>query len=141
MTNAELLDLLREARDSVERDMDYTEIPDQVSREHQRLLNLRARIDAALAEGCPDCGHQYGQQEYCQGDGHAEHAESATPVVEWIDYGEWGAKSTQIDGFALTVRAHGLPGPWHWEAPRCSGYAATKDEAKSAAIAAARGMR
>ena len=41
--------LLAEARDSVERDMDYTEIPDQVSREHQRLLNLRARIDAALA--------------------------------------------------------------------------------------------
>lgn len=70
-----------------------------------------------------------------------EHADSAQSAVEWIDYGEWGAKSTQIDGFALTVRAHGLPGPWHWEAPRCSGYAATKDEAKSAAIAAARGMR
>ena len=106
--------LLREAREA----LDYVgQVP--TGERNSRARALERRIDAALAE----------------------HADSATPVVEWIDYGEWGAKSTQIDGFALTVRAHGLPGPWHWEAPRCSGYAATKDEAKSAAIAAARGLK
>ena len=45
--------LLREARESVERDVDYTEIPDQVSREHTRLTKLLKRIDVALAEVNP----------------------------------------------------------------------------------------
>ena len=74
MTNAELLALLREARNALSQGC-----------WNGSCCGVRTRIDAALAEGCPDCGHQYGQQEYCQGDGHAQHADSATPVVEWVN--------------------------------------------------------
>ena len=113
MTNTELIELLREARKVVAYPF--------ITVEHHQLL---ARIDAALA------------------------AHAAVPpseeTVEWISYGDWCEKSSnKFDGFfQLTIRAHALPGgPWHWEAPRRSGYAPTKDEAKAAAIAAARGMK
>jgi hypothetical protein len=77
MTNAELLDLLREARDVCE----YPEfIPSSGNISHAR--QVRARIDAALAErqdkppcscgqpypcmkGCPDCCHSQGYLDYC----------------------------------------------------------------------------
>ena len=106
-------ELLREAREALVRAENRMMAPP-----HQ-VPDVIQRIDAALAE------HESKER------------------VEWFDYGEWGAKSSKINGFQLTVRAHPpLPGgPWHWEAPRCSGYAATKDEAKSAAIAAARGIK
>ena len=36
------------------------------------VMSLRAQIDS-LGEflGCPDCGQPFGQEPYCQGDGHA----------------------------------------------------------------------
>jgi hypothetical protein len=101
------------------------------------------RIDAALAEGCPDCGHQYGQQEYCQGDGHAEHADSATPVVEWCAVGDTWATAYPVDGVEMTVMRW-ADGPWKWWTKletSAQGTASTENEAKSAAIAAARGLK
>ena len=62
-------------------------------------------------------------------------------AVRWIDYGPYHAKSIRVDNFALTVTAHGINGPWHWEAPRSSGYEPTIDAAKAAAIRAAKGQR
>ena len=116
MTNAELLALLREARDSVERDMDYTEIPDQVSREHIRLTGLLARIDAALAE----------------------HADSDTPVVEWKT--EMGLHATTVNGVNIAVFPMAEDGKWT-AALHVAEPFTTLDEAQRAAIAAARGMR
>lgn len=109
--------LLREAREDLA--LAYADI--DALRQTRKMSTLTDRIDAALAVH--------------------DAVSPSEETVEWFDYGEWGSKSSKIDGFQLTVRAHGLPGPWHWEAPRSSGYAATKDEAKAAAIAAARGMR
>ncbi len=114
--------LLREARNSVALEVAAV-AAFRVSDADKRVLDLLKRIDAALAvhDAVPPSEEK----------------------VEWISYGDWCEKSSnKFDGFQLTVRAHALPGgPWHWEAPRCSGYAATKDEAKSAAIAAARGLK
>ena len=41
--------LLREARDSVARDADWTQYPDQLDAEYRQLTDLLNRIDAALA--------------------------------------------------------------------------------------------
>ena len=117
MTIDEAVELLREAR-SVIRPIHTLDS----ATGHYRWFHdtLCQRIDEALAR---------------------HNAEEQT-TVEWISFGAWCEKSSKIDGFQLTVRAHALPGgPWHWEAPRCSGYAPTKDEAKAAAIAAARGQK
>lgn len=141
MKTEELLALLREARNKLD---GHAEDPLR-----QRLSDtaaLRDRIDAALAEGCPDCGHPYGQQEYCQGDGHAERVDSVTPVVEpdpWWSPSSHRAKEGKCD---LHVWRRSLE-EWGWtayiyrEREVGSGVCNTLDEAKAAAIAAARGLR
>ena len=111
-----------------------------------------ARIDAALAEGCPDCGHPYGQQDYCQGDGHAERQDSAKEVVESdaptaLPEAEWWAppqQQAEIGGVYLRVWC-ASPHEWHWtvwRAPQVeSGKCTTEAEAEAVAIAAARGVK
>ena len=124
--------LLREARE----DVDAMGNGD-LCRAIDRALALH---DAALAEGCPDCGHQYGQQEYCQGDGHAEHADSDTPVAEW----EQRQGSYIHDDGVNELRVYLWGDEWHWHTVveyRADGTCATEAEAKSAAIAAARGLK
>jgi hypothetical protein len=128
---------------------------------------LKNRIDAALAErqdkppcscgqpapcmnGCSDCGHSQGYLDYCQGDRHAdrlaERQDSATDVVEWrlgddcdeefVYYEAYPDSDTGLD----VVRFK--DGKWRWTMScEKQGYCDTEAEAKSAAIAAARGMR
>jgi hypothetical protein len=103
-------------------------------------IALLARIDAALAEGCPDCGHPYGQQDYCQGDGHAERADSAKDVVEW----EERQGSYIHDDGVNELRVYLWGDQWHWHTVveyRANGICTTEAEARRAATAAARGMR
>lgn len=80
--------------------------------------NLLARIDAALAE----------------------HADSATPVVEWTQ-----RQGSYIhDDGVNELRVYLWGDEWHWHTVveyRADGTCATEAEAKSAAIAAARGMK
>lgn len=122
MTNAELLNLLREAREAVEWDFDWSEHSQASDR--KVALDLLTRIDAALAE----------------------HADSATPVVEWclgdncdedfVYYEAYPDSDTGVDAGRFK------DGKWRWTMSReQQGYCDTLDEAKSAAIAAARGMR
>jgi len=79
---------------------------------------LVARIDAALAE----------------------HADSATPVVEW----EQRQGSYIHDDGVNELRVYLWSNEWHWHTVveyRANGTCATEAEAKSAALAAARGMK
>jgi hypothetical protein len=111
MTNAELVALLREARES--------HCPSWRFR-----CGICSRIDAALAA----------------------HADSATPVVEWrlgddcdedfVYYEAYPDSDTGVDAVRFK------DGKWRWTMSReQQGYCDTLDEAKSAAIAAARGLR
>ena len=140
MTNAGLLDLLREARENLASMGMRRGGPSSFDRQQadRGVADLHARIDAALAEGCPDCGHRYGQQEYCQGDGHAEYADSATQVVEWKT--EMGLHATTVNGVNIAVFPMTEDGKWT-AALHVAEPFNTLDEAKAAAIAAARGMR
>jgi hypothetical protein len=73
----------------------------------------------------------------------AEHADSATPVVEWCAVGDTWATAYPVDGAEMTVMRW-ADGPWKWWTKletSAQGTASTEVEAKSAAIAAARGMR
>jgi hypothetical protein len=169
VTNAELLDLLRESRVSVQFHIGLL----AWSNNHSPLKTAKlakaeetlARIDAALAErqdkppcscgqpypcmkGCPDCCHSQGYLDYCQGDRHAERADSATDVVEWA----YDAGTTQKAAFLdmeLFVWPSVLHHSYKWSVTltrntvhySIHGYCATEAEAKSAAIAAARGMK
>ena len=123
MTNAELLNLLREARKFVV-DAKRLWIEWDNEQEERAVVSMLARIDAALAE----------------------HADSATSVVEWrlgddcdedfVYYEAYPDSDTGVD----VVRFKG--GKWRWTMSReQQGYCDTLDEAKSAAIRAARGMR
>ena len=102
-----------------------------------------ARINAALAEGCPDCGHPYGQQDYCQGDGHAERQDSAKDVVESKPV-DWGAPDrfqiAHVESFVAEVFPDRDGKGWVWAIAQRDN-ANTEAEAKAAAIAAARGMK
>jgi len=121
-------ELLREARESVFRDSLCREYDDThktaAMEEHKRRTRLLDRIDAALAE----------------------RQDSATDVVEWrlgddcdeefVYYEAYPDSDTGLD----VVRF--LGGKWRWTMSReKQGYCDTLDEAKQAAIAAARGMR
>jgi hypothetical protein len=97
-------------------------------------------------KGCPDCCHSHGYLDYCQGDRHAERQDSAKDVVEWrlgddcdeefVYYEAYPDSDTGLD----VVRFKG--GKWRWTMSReQEGYCNTLDEAKSAAIAAARGLK
>lgn len=123
MTNAELLDLLRETRGTLR---DFAENFDCDSDAHKYGTTCRAcdaakqrdRIDAALAEPL----------------------DSATPVVEWRP----ADQRVFLDGVSLRVVLH-TDGLWLWSVywPLShrteQGRVATEEEAKSAAIAAAKG--
>ena len=122
MTNAELLDLMREARESIAQDFDSGPAG------RRTLLDLLKRIDAALAE----------------------HADSATPVVESVVWRNTpDGEDAVVNNAVLSV--WGWRGGWAWQRKPLaepsylnrteSGLSTTLDEAKSAAIAAARGMK
>jgi hypothetical protein len=116
--------LLREARESVFRDSLCREYDDShkaaAMEEHRRRTRLLDRIDAALAE----------------------RADSAKDVVE-SEPVEWQDSERRFgwcDETETSVRIEHIfdAQRWSWEV---SGLALTEAEAKSAAIAAARGMR
>jgi hypothetical protein len=116
--------LLREARDSVARDADWTQYPDQLDAEYRQLTDLLARIDAALAE----------------------RQDSAKDVVEWRvmqdEDGFWEAYPADGETALDVLRCE--DGLYRWSATvkrEELGFCATESEAKSAAIAAARGLR
>ena len=70
----------------------------------------------------------------------AEPLNSATPVVEW----EQRQGSHIHDDGVNELRVYLWGDEWHWHTVveyRANGTCATEDEAKSAAIAAARGMK
>jgi hypothetical protein len=128
VTNAELLDLLREARESVylhkERLIDCPhELDDCTCDLAAQKVELLYRIDAA----------------------HAERQDSATDVVEsktrwWPSHQE-----TVIDGACARVWLQDAEN-WGWwifkdHGVRDTGFAKTEVEAKEAAIAAARGLK
>jgi hypothetical protein len=100
--------LLREARVVV---YEYGPLDEDIAEP-----DLLARIDAALAE----------------------HADSATPVVEWKT--EMGLHATTVNGVNIAVFAMAEDDKWT-AALHVAEPFNTLDEAKSAAIAAARGMR
>jgi hypothetical protein len=114
MTNEELIDLLREARKHVDLTTGYFEVYND--------NNLLSRIDSALAE----------------------RQDSAKDVVEWTkgaSEDDYTYAQLDSDTYVDVIQADGQ---WRWSALReqgCGGYCATEAEAKSAAIAAARGMR
>jgi hypothetical protein len=81
-----------------------------------KVTQTIARIDAALAEPL----------------------DSTTPVVEW-KADAFGTEYVRR-GNMLSMVTQTLDGNWGWET-RTEGYADTEAEAKSAAIAAARGLK
>jgi hypothetical protein len=112
--------LLREARDRLSLHMET-----YFSQQNGSMfltIDLVNRIDAALA----------GRQD------------SATDVVEWTkgaSEDDYTYAQLDSDTYVDVIQADGQ---WRWSALReqgCGGYCATEAEAKSAAIAAARGMR
>jgi len=114
--------LLREARESVFRDSLCREYDDShkaaAMEEHRRRTRLLDRIDAAIAE----------------------RQDSATDVVEW----EQRQGSCIHDDGVNELRVYLWGDQWHWHTVveyRANGICATEAEAKSAAIAAARGLR
>ena len=153
MTNADLRGLLREARDTLDSEASTPEELDFVS-----------RIDAALAGPVEEihaaCGRVHRNGAVCiletvllirertaerdEARAEVERLRAALAVheaegaVRWISYGPYHAKSVRVGNFELTVTAHGINGPWHWEAPRTSGYEPTFDAAKAAAERAAK---
>ena len=125
MTNTELLDLLREARVSVFHDHEYARIfgteTDPAVAAVPKLADLLARIDAALAE----------------------RQDSATDVVE-SEPVDWGAPDrfqiAHVGSFVAEVFPDRDGKGWVWAIARRDN-ANTEAEAKSAAIAAAKGLR
>ncbi len=121
MTNAELLDLLREARESVFRDSLCREYDDShkaaAMEEHKRRTNLMDRIDAALANS----------------------RDSTTEVVQWLSPEKKPTVFLASRGGASLEVSLGAE-RWFWDVS-LYGDCATEAEAKSAAIAAARGLK
>jgi hypothetical protein len=121
MTNAELIDLLREATSYLDDVVRSAPEKWKWTDEQREANDLMHRIDAALA-------------------GHADSAQSA---VEWCAVGDTWATAYPVDGVEMTVMRW-ADGPWKWWTKletSAQGTASTEEEAKSAAIAAARGMR
>lgn len=119
MTHAELLDLLREARDFMHQAA-ISRGPCPDCTECDLRDTIIAKADAALA--APEA---------------EERVDSATPVVEWAKNPqtlEWYAKMSPF-----FVEVHYNNG-WKW-AVVSSGEAPSEAEAKAAAITAARGMK
>ena len=124
MTNAEMLALLREAADHMKAiAKDRGPCPDCVSCD--RGLDITTRIDAALAE----------------------HADSATPVVESDDL--WWTPSShrakegkyEMHIWRMSLKQWGWSTYAYQEREVGSGLCNTLEEAKSAAIASARGLK
>ena len=112
--------LLREARDSVDLDAEAAG-NSRFASEDERVSGLLSRIDAALAE----------------------RQDSETDIVEWQKGGSEDDYAYAQPSSDTYVTVSWLDGQWRWSARRvqgCSGYCATEAEAKSAAIAAAKGM-
>jgi hypothetical protein len=118
VTNAELLDLLREARV-------FVGFCPTTQEGIDRVCEVRDRIDAALAE----------------------RQDSAKDVVEWKQYVAGGWSEAKIGADTLAAVGpfdHDWGTQWRWRVTReqgCVGYCATEAEAKDAAIAAARGTK
>ena len=112
--------LLREARKFVV-DAERLWIEWDNEQEERAVVSMLARIDDALAEHKAE-----------------ERVDSATPVVEW-ETDAFGNDYVK-QGNVLSMVAQTLDGNYGWET-RTEGYADTEAEAKSAAIAAARGMK
>lgn len=116
MGNAELVALLREARDAVEWDFDWSEHSQASDR--KVALDLLARIDAALA------------------------VHDAVPPseveVEWRLANRPHVFLAHLNDADMALRVDW--DRWYWKVTR-EGHTFTLDEAKSAAIAAAKGMR
>lgn len=128
MKNADLLALLREAR----RNLKDVEIRNEDTGKWEwENKDLRDRIDAALAES----------------------QDSAKPVVAADDVW-WEDKTFRaaLPGAVLSVKSDG-PRRWYWYVgfpkrmgqhglvERCEGVAATLDDAKKAAVEAAKGAK
>ena len=117
--------LLREARDSVALDAEAAG-NSRFASEDERVSGLLARIDAALAE-------------------HADSAQSAVESeVEWTQDALGHYARVKVEAEIEVFQD--LSGEWQWNRTALSdvrrhGSANTLDEAKSAAIAAARGLR
>jgi hypothetical protein len=125
MTNSELLDLLREARETMR---DFAENWDCDTDAHKYRTTCRVcaakeaqrRIDAALAE----------------------RQDSATDAVESNDSVLWDVTGATCNGLRLVCEE--WKGRWAWcieGVTHLAGECDTLDEAKSAAIAAARGLK
>lgn len=118
MTNAELLDLLREAKGLLPRCGTFVYPCDCM------VCKVKVGINAALAE----------------------RQDSATDVVEWHAYGyARNELRSRINGADVTVRflapnMSDIDTQYSWNVSLWGG-ATTLDEAKAAAIAAAKGMR
>ena len=123
MTNAELLELLREARYACE-SLEF----EPCSENRRHALDTKARIDAALAAHRDEVPAQDSAKEVVEFKPRWWPAQQETLVNEacvrvWLqdaeNWGWWVFKSLGV---------------------RDTGFAKTEDEAKSAAIAAARGL-
>lgn len=119
MTLDEAVALLREARNSVALEVAAV-AAFRVSDADKRVLDLLARINAALA---------------AHDDKSAE--------VEWVEYSDGDLMAYPVDGNILSVRKR-EDGRWQWNTEidrEDGGFCATVDEAKAAALKAARSAR
>ena len=115
MTNKEAVTLLQKARSYIGHNLDCTSVCDECA--------LAARIDAALAAHRDEVPAQ----------------DSAKDVVEW----EQRQGSCIHDDGVNELRVYLWGDQWHWHTVveyRANGICATEAEAKTAAIAAARGL-
>ena len=111
MTNAELLALLREARESIAQDFDSGPAG------RRTLLDLLKRIDAALA---------------------AQDIKPSPADIKWEEkdsnrHGISPHEADYSDDVFLTVEKHWLCGQWLFRVEYVA-YAASKDEAKAKAV-------
>jgi acetylornithine/succinyldiaminopimelate/putrescine aminotransferase len=126
MTNAELLNLLREARAHLSFRSVYAaasfQYGDKATAEKQQALvdDLHARIDAALLKELQDSA-----------------TDDVTTEVEWIRAGR-NSFLTTTDDTACVVELS--KERWNWDA-RIYGDCATEAEAKEAALKAARAWK
>jgi hypothetical protein len=140
MTNAELLDLLREARKLIHTTLDINALREWACESDgdelaldDLMYSLRGRIDAALAE------RQDSAKDVVESD-----TAVAPPETEW-----WSLSQQEADIGRVHLRVwRANAREWHWtvwkrlpSSEGNSGKCATESEAKSAAIAAARRMK
>ena len=131
MTNAELLDLLREARESVRDLLAGYEAKTLKAKFVETERELLARIDAALAE------RQDSAKDGVESDDGWEDIDIGIDFG-WMD-GAFDGHTTKLGPWTLSTFATGRN---EWlSAVAFTEPFATEAEAKSAAIAAARGMK